>query len=283
MCLAVSNIAWPVGADAEAALLLREQGATGVELALTKVWSDPLAASAVEVARCRRWWEARGLRVVALQALLFGKPELVLFGTPAARRATIEYLRGIIGQAARLGARALVFGSPGNRKRGALPWAEARAIAVAFFHELGEAARDCGVTLCIEPNPAEYGCDFVTGAAEAIDLVDVVASPGFAVHLDSAALTLAGDGPAGVAAAGERCRHFHASTPFLAGVPGGGVDHAGLARALAAQHYRGWVSIEMSESRLQPNWQEGVRRALVFVRDTYARVLAVPAPATRAG
>ncbi len=282
MCLAVSNIAWPAGADYEAARVLREQGATGVELALTKVWPEPLTASSVETARCRRWWEARGLRVVALQALLFGKPELVLFGNPAAREATREYLEGLIAQAARLGAGVLVFGSPGNRKRAPLSPAIARSIAVSFFRELGKVARDRGVILCIEPNPADYGCDFVTTVDEGIDLVDAVGSEGFGLHLDTGGMTLAGDPPARVTAAGSLCRHFHASTPFLAGVPGGGVAHDAFASALAAQGYRGWVSIEMNESKLQPDWQEGVRQAIAFVRETYSSVLGATG-AARAG
>jgi sugar phosphate isomerase/epimerase len=269
MRLAVSNIAWPAGADAEAGALLREQGAGGVELALTKVWPEPLEVPAAEVARCRRWWEARGLPVVALQALLFGKPQLTIFGTPGVRQATLEYLKALIGQAARLGARALVFGSPGNRKRGDLDGAAAREVAVPFFRALGEAARAHGVAFCIEPNPKDYGCDFVTTVAEAIDLADAVGSAGFGVHLDTGGMTLAGDAAAQVVAAAGRCRHFHVSTPFLAGVPGGGVDHAAFAGALQTQGYRGWLSIEMSEAKLHPTWQEGVRQALAFVRATY--------------
>jgi sugar phosphate isomerase/epimerase len=269
MRLAVSNIAWPAGADAEAAVLLREQGADGVELALTKVWPEPLKASAEEVARCCGWWEARGLPVVALQALLFGKPDLTIFGTPTARQATLAYLQGLIGQAARLGARALVFGSPGNRKCGSLDPEAAREVAVPFFRALGETAQAHAVFFCIEPNPKDYGCDFATTVAEAVDLVDAVGSEGFGLHLDTGGMTLAGEGAAQVAAVASRCRHFHISTPFLEGVPGGGVDHAAFAAALRAQGYRGWVSVEMSEARLRPTWQDGVRQALVFARATY--------------
>jgi sugar phosphate isomerase/epimerase len=282
MRLAVSSIAWPAGADGEARAILRQEGAGGVELALTKVWPEPLEASPAEVAHYRGEWEACGLPVVALQALLFGKPHLTLFGSPAARRAALDYLTGIIRQAGRLGAHALVFGSPGNRKRGSLDPAVAREVAVPFFRELGEVARGQGVTLCLEPNPPEYGCDFATTAAEAALVVDAVGSAGFGLHLDTGAMTLAGVRPPALRTAVGRCRHFHVSTPFLAGVPGGNVAHAEFAAALREEGYTGWVSIEMSEARLQPSWQEGVRRALAFTRATYAAA-AGDAPAARAG
>jgi sugar phosphate isomerase/epimerase len=280
MRLAISNIAWPGGADAEVLPLLQEHQAGGVELALTKVWPEPLAVSARDFAAYRAWWESRGLRIVALQALLFGKPDLVLFGSPSAREAMSDYLAEIIHRAAWLGAHALVFGSPGNRKRGNLDAATALAIAVPFFRRLGEVAARHGVSLCIEPNPPAYGCDWMTTAGEAIELVDGVNSPGFGLHLDSAGMHLAGEGPAAVTAAGMRTRHFHVSAPFLEGVPGGDVPHADLACAVAASGYQGWVSIEMAENKLRPSWQIGVRAALAHVRQVYA---AATGPLSAAG
>jgi sugar phosphate isomerase/epimerase len=269
MRLAISNIAWPAGADAEALPLLQEHHVAGVELALTKIWPEPLAATAAHLDAYRTWWESRGNRIVALQALLFGKSDLLLFGSPSSREAMHNYLAGIIACAARLGAGVLVFGSPANRKRGNLDSAAALAIAVSFFRRLGDAAAQHGVALCIEPNPPQYGCDWVTTVREAIELVDAVATPGFGLHLDTAGMHLAGDGPAAVAAAGPRVRHFHVSAPFLEGVPAGDLPHADYARVLAAQDYSGWVSIEMAEPKLRPTWQDGIRTALSCVRHTY--------------
>jgi sugar phosphate isomerase/epimerase len=271
MRLAISNIAWPTGADAEALPLLKEHGVAGVELALTKIWPEPLAATAEELDKYRAWLESRGLSIVALQALLFGKPDLLLFGSPSAREAMHDYLVEIIRRAARLGAGALVFGSPGNRKHGNLDSAAAFAVAIPFFRRLGEVAAQHGVAVCIEPNPPAYGCDWITTVREAIELVDAVSSAGFGLHLDSAGMHLAGDGAAAVLAAGSRVRHFHASAPFLEGVSSGDVPHGEYAAALADQGHRGWVSIEMAEPKLRPTWQEGVRTALGFVRQTYSR------------
>jgi sugar phosphate isomerase/epimerase len=282
MRLAVSNIAWPAGADLAALEALREHGATGVELALTKIWPEPLEASAREVAGYRFWWESQGIRIVALQALLFGKPGLTIFDSLAARQCTLDYLNGVISQAARLGAGALVFGSPANRLRGLLTHEDVLEIAIPFCRELGKVAEDNGVTFCIEPNPKEYGCDWLTNVAEAVSLVDAVGTEGVRLHLDTAAMTLAGDSGEAIAAAGERCRHFHVSAPYLDEVPGSGVDDDTFAEALQRVGYDGWVSIEMSEARLQPSWQESIRRALSFVHKTYSGAMGA-SPQRRAG
>jgi sugar phosphate isomerase/epimerase len=270
MRLAISNIAWPAGADAAVAPLFRKYGVEGVELALTKIWPEPLDAPADEVRAYREGWEKQGIRIAALQALLFGKPHLTIFGSESARRQTLAYLSGMIERAGLLGARALVFGSPKNRRRQGLSLAEALALAVPFFRALGRVARQHGVYFCIEPNPPAYGCDFVTTVAEGIELVDAVNDEGFGLHLDTAGISLVGDPPAAsIEAAGQRCRHFHVSQPFLAEVCGGTIAHDEFGQALRARGYADWASIEMSEPKETGAWPAAVERALAFVKKTY--------------
>jgi sugar phosphate isomerase/epimerase len=131
--------------------------------------------------------------------------------------------------------------------------------------------------LCLEPNPPAYGCDWVTEVAHAVQVVDAVGSAGFGVHLDTAAMTLAGESADAVRAVGLCCRHFHLSAPFLHEFPGVEVGHAEFAAALEQVHYRGWVSIEMSEAKLQPPWQDAIGRALAFAGEVYGRAAGGPA------
>lgn len=244
MRIAVSNIAWRSADDEAVATLLTGHGVTAIEVAPTMIWPRPLEVEPAQVLAYRDWWERRGIRIVALQALLFGRPDLRLFGAAGEVAETLDYLSGIFRLAALLGAGPLVFGSPKNRVAGALPERELDGLARRFFQSAGASAEAHGVVLGLEPNPREYGCDFITNAAEARALVAAVASPGFALHLDAAAMTLAGDGPDAVGA-GFLPVHFHISEPYLAPVGTGGVDHAAFARALHASGYEGWCSIEM--------------------------------------
>jgi len=248
--LAMSAIAWEPPDDDAAAAILREHGFTGVELAPTKIFPQPDAATDAEVAACRRAWEGRGLQIVAMQALLFGRPELTIFGE--ARERTLSYLSGVARLGGQLGAGALVFGSPRNRARGSLPAAEAWRSAVQFFRELGTAAAAAGTCVCIEPNPPRYGADFVTTSEEALRLVEEVASPGFGLHLDAACALLAGeDFPSRLRASARALRHVHLSEPELAPVRAGGtLDLPAISTALRDIGYSGWVSVEMKPAAL---------------------------------
>lgn len=267
MQLTISNIAWRREDDAAVAELLKELGVAAIEVAPTMIWPRPLEVTEAEASAYRQWWERRGIRIVAMQALLFGQPDLQLFGSDEDRAALLQYLRGIFRLASWLGAGPLVFGSPRNRIAGKLIEQDRLQIAAAFFRRAGDAAKDAGVVLCIEPNPREYDCDFVTTVAEARTLVDAVASPGFALHLDTAAMTLAGDSPAVIHDA-TAPRHFHISEPYLAPVGVQSVvDHSGFARALRGQAYDGYCSIEMrapAEAGCAP-----LRTALEFAASVY--------------
>ena len=269
MRLAVSNIAWPHADDAAVADRLRELGVAGVEVAPTKVWPDPPAAADADVDACRRFWNDRGIEVVAAQALLFGRPELTLFESADRTDATLAYLAGIVRVCARLGAGSLVFGSPKNRRTNGLPAEAVRAVAVDFFGRLADLAHAAGTAVVLEANPPDYGADFVTNAAEAVALVRAVNHPGLRLHLDTGCMTLANDpiGPTFDAGFGL-LRHFHVSEPNLDPPEASGrVDHGAFAAELKARGYAGWVSLEMREPT--PFAPDRLAAAVRFVRDTY--------------
>lgn len=268
--LAVSNIAWPAEADAWAASTLPGLGVSGVEIAPARVCQDPLAATGTRVADYRAFWEGHGLPIVAMQALLYGRPDLTIFVDRTTRGRTLEYLTGIIDLAAALGARRLVFGSPRNRLRGSLTHAEAVDQALPFFRELGRRADDHGVIFCIEPNPVDYGCDFLVDSTAAADFVATVGHRGFGLHLDTGGMTLASECPESIlAVALPHWRHFHASEPSLVPLGTGGADHHGIGEALRSTPYGGWISIETSLTAAGDAWQESLIASIATARSAY--------------
>jgi sugar phosphate isomerase/epimerase len=156
-----------------------------------------------------------------------------------------------------------VFGSPANRRPGTLGGEERDRIAAAFFRAVGVRAHEEGTVVCIEANPAEYGCDWIRSVTEAAALVEAVDHAGFGLHLDAGGMLLHGDTIDDVVAALARpgVRHVHASDPALAPLGDGHrrsrAWHQALAGALAQAGYEGCVSLEM---RRQP---EGNRADLL--------------------
>jgi len=269
MNIAISNLAWNGHEEPQIAKVITEHQVTGVEIAPTKLWPDLRAADEESIRAYRQWWEDRGIGVVALQSLLFGRPDLNLFADAATRLEMLGYLSHAIRIAALLGARVLVFGSPKNRQAGSLDRTVATDVAVDFFSSLGAIAHTHGVCVGLEPNPEAYGCDFVHTSQEALDLVKRVASPGIGVHLDTAILSMTNERfEDAVDECFEHLVHVHVSEPMLGAVGDGPINHQEMARALRASGYENWVSIEMRSG--DTDNAKPVNRALDFVKKTYA-------------
>ncbi len=278
--LAVSNIAWNVRDDEAVAALLRGLSVSGIEIAPTKWHPDPTATSPAERAAYRRSWEDRGLPIVAMQALLFGQPQLELFGDADSRRALADYLRRIIELGASLSATALVFGSPKNRLRHGLAMPSAMAIAADFFAALGDDAHEQGTTLCVEANPSAYGGDFIMTTAESVELCQRVNSPGLRVNVDLGGIAMSGDDPAvAIGEAASWIGHVHASEPQLAALGAADdtpsaddsvtrADHVRAGAALRSMHYAGWVSVEMRAVEGAGSLA-AIERAVLAARNAY--------------
>jgi D-psicose/D-tagatose/L-ribulose 3-epimerase len=268
--LAVSNIAWTADEDYAVHAALVESGIDAIEVAPTRMWADPGAvprgAGEAEAARLLD----QGLEVVSFQSLLFARPDLTVFDDQDLRATLVEYLRRITVLAGAMGAGRMVFGSPKSRQVpvGMSP-DEAFDVAVGFFRAAGDAAAAEGTMLCIEPNPPEYACNFVTTGAQGAALVEAVDSPGFGLHLDAAGLVLAGDDPASAArAAGSLVQHVHASAPQLGELESEVVDHRGFGAALHDIGYDRLVSIEMRAGAPGDNVSR-VLRGVALARDSY--------------
>jgi len=242
--LAVSNIAWEIHDDPGIFSLLRKNGVQGIEIAPTKVWPDWNGANSFSANEYRKRLSNEGFEVPALQAILFGKPELQLF-IPEAKHALIEHMKYVSELGSTLGAKVLVFGAPKNRRRGQLSTNEAVNYAAEIMREIGEICSEFGVCIGWEHNPVEYGCDFITNAADAKAFVDLVDSPGIQLHLDTGGLHMCGGNINEIIRSAGPFAHYHVSEPMLAPLVGGVIDHKASLQTLKDINYENWISIEM--------------------------------------
>lgn len=270
MQVSISNIAWKNEEEATVAAYLHERGITGVDVAYTKFWAAPTDASNQALIDYRAFWAEHGISIIGMQSLIYGRPDLMLFGSPEVRAEMTEYMRAVLKLAGKLGARPLVFGSPKNRLKGELSEGAALDIAAEFFTTLAHTAEQENVILCLEPNPAEYACDFIRTTAPAVELVSRVNHPHFQLHLDAAIMTMNGENiESAIESAAPYLAHFHASEPQLGVVGAGTVDQPRFAAALKRIGYQGWVAVEMRSGWKTPDL-EAVKIALDTTLEAYS-------------
>ncbi len=270
MTLAISNIAWQTDEQEAVQRRCDHWGVKALEMAPTKLWADPYDQPQATVIEARKKMEGQGLAVVALQALLYGRPDLQLFGTGPSRQDLLAYLIKAIRFSTWLGARVLVLGSPKNRLKGELSPEAVETIGHDFFSHLGAAAQEHGVMVCLEANPRAYGADYICTTAEAVRLVRAVASEGLKVNLDLGTMTINQERYNQIKLWMPVVGHVHVSEPYLEPVPQPGTDHKGFAAALKQAGFQGVCSLEMKAAATGSNLTT-VDKALSTLRGIYGQ------------
>lgn len=268
MRISVSNIAWSPKEDTTVAALLAKHDVDAIDVAPGKYFKDFATTSRESIDDIHRWWTARGIEIVGMQALLYGTQGLNLFGEQAVREQMLSYLGHVCRIAQGLGARFLVFGSPRNRDRSGLDEQTSTDIACEFFRRLGDIAANRDTVICLEPNPPVYGANFMTDTRTTADVVRAVDHPAVHMQLDVGALTLNHEDATEVLATdADLVAHIHASEPQLGILGDCGTAHGPVASAIRRFCPDRIVTIEMREHEADP--MNSLDRALGFARHWY--------------
>lgn len=283
----VSCIAWDVAKHKDALQLLKVQGVQYIELAPARFWDWEVLEAAHKAGQLSKLvadvvgsLKGHHIQVSSLQAVLYKKPQLCLFGTPEQLDKLADHMRLVIdltsvlqdaGVVSKTGSIPIVFGAPKNRQRPAtMSDQEADAVFVSMFKPLAEYALAHGCTICIEPNAPAYGCNYITTSSDAKRVVELVDHAGLRVHLDTGCMTMAGED---IAAGFKLCQgligHVHVSEPFLTHYLEPQVNHVGAVQALQSIGYDKLVSLELLAKNL-----DELAGSIAFYQQTYWPVFA---------
>lgn len=235
MKLAISQIAWDVEVESTIFKRLKELGVLGLEVVPARLENA-------------KNWTQQGLKPVAMQSLLYGQPEWNLF--TESRYEMLVYLQGLIRTADKFNIKNLVFGSPKNR------WIpedlaadKAQKIAQKFFIQLAGMAAEHNVFICLEPNPAVYGCNFLTTTLETVEFLQKINKPHLKLNLDLGAMQLNHEDPTAIIRKAKNfIQHVHISEPYLRPVTTLTDFHTSVVSALQKINYQNYYSIEMKKT-----------------------------------
>jgi sugar phosphate isomerase/epimerase len=229
-------------------------GYQGLELAPFTLAPRITDVSAQRRQQLRRQAEEAGLTILGLHWLLAKTTGLQLTSPDAAvRQATADYLVELAHCCRDLGGHLLIFGSPAQRRIPAgATRAQAANWAVDTFRRAAAGLAAADVRLCLEPlSPLE--ADFINTATEALEIVDRLDDPHFALHLDVKAMaTEDTSAPELIRRHASRLGHFHANDPNKRGPGFGQTDFVPILRALRDAAYPGWVSVEVFDYTPDP-------------------------------
>jgi len=250
-----------------------ECGYTGLEIAPFTIATYVTDISAARRTELRSQAERAGLQILGLHWLL-AKTEGLHLTTPDAgvRRKTADYLGELARFCADLGGNVLVLGSP--KQRNVLPGVtrqQAFDNAAEVLEKMLPVLEKTGVRVALEPL-APVETNFMTHAAEAMELVRRIDAPQIQLLLDCKAMTGGEQQPIPDVIRRHHAAmiHFHANDPNLQGPGFGDLDFVPVFQALKDVAYRGWISVEVFD--YAPGAERLARESLRYMRQCAKKI-----------
>jgi len=266
--LAISNIAWQPEEDAIVLELLEQYNVRHIEISPFRTSANAQEMSSKNAEILVQYYAVYGIDIVALQAIMYRHTHLSIFGKDTTRQACLKHIVHILDFAQCLHAKTVIFGSPKNKKRGALPYEKAFEHSVDFFKKVAEHAAKRNVIFCLEPTPGIFGADFVRNTREAMDVVQAVDHVSFRLNFDIGSLLLNKEHPDElIPMYTEYIGHVHISEPHLHTIRPEKSFHAHVAQLLRESGYANTVSIEMLHT--EASNLTTIRDTVTFVQDAY--------------
>lgn len=244
---AISNLAFKDNDFSKTLSYLCKTPIEALEIAPTLIWKEPDLVPKIERQKFKDLVSSYGLSIIALQSLLFGKPELQLFGSPKSQKILLAYLKEMINLCSELGGKILSFGSPRNRIKGGLNLDEAISHASSFFYSLAEYAGSINIDVCFEPVSSLYECDFINNTEEAIRLINKVGHSNFKLLLDIGNIIHNKEDYIDIIRRHiNQTAHIHINDPKLLPPSKEIGEHSVIAKTLNEIGYSGWLTLEFT-------------------------------------
>ncbi len=265
MKLSISNIAWDAEYDEEMYAFLEQNSFDGLEIAPTRIWKENPYSHIKEAKEFRNCMEEKyGLQIASMQSIWYGCSEHI-FGETEERVKLMDYTKRAFEFADALGCKNLVFGCPKNRNIFEDCNVDVQRVAVEFFGELAELARNNHTILAMEANPPIYNTNFINKTEEAVDLIKAVEQPGFMLNYDLGTVIHNEENIADVKKIVSFINHVHISEPGLKPVEFEEPQRE-LCRILEEADYPNFVSVEMGNLNDISKVQEVCLKLSSFVR-----------------
>tara|TARA_Y100001968_G_C19370047_1_gene724638 strand:- start:129 stop:965 length:837 start_codon:yes stop_codon:yes gene_type:complete len=267
--LSISNILWDPNKDIEVAKILNNFNIDTIDIAPTKYFDISRNTSIEDVLNIKNKWAKYGINIYGIQSLFFNKRDLNMFGTSQERAKMLDHLQLTLDLVSFLGAKSLVFGSPINRNRGERSDNEVLMIMTEFFNEIANMIQRYDIDLCIEPNPKEYNCNFITTTKEAVEVVKIINNKSIKIQLDTGSIFINKENIYQICKDYKNLiGHIHISEPRLKTLGTSGVSHTEASKAINKFMPNSTITIEsISENRI--NCIQDLTTSIIYAKKVY--------------
>lgn len=246
MNLSVSNIAWKRQYTQNALHILKKYNINSIDVAPTLLNEN---LENINTQEQLAFFDEKKIKLTGMQSLLFACPGVSLFDGVLEKNTIIHHLKKVFKIANNLKIKNLVFGSPKNRFISDLNDFSLDN-AVNIFSEISDIAKDYNCTICFEPNPKEYNCNFITNTLDAINFIKTVNHKNFKLNLDISTVILNNETLEDILKDGiDLIEHIHVSSPYLKDILL--LDNKKIAKTLKRSGYKNYIALECNFQNIE--------------------------------
>ncbi len=248
-----------------------ECGYQGIEVAPFTISDYVTDISAHKRQEFRKQAEKEGLQITGLHWLLARTKGLHLTSPDQEiRKNTAKYLGELARFSADLGGKLIVFGSPRQRSlMEGVSREKGLQYAAEVIREALPVLEKADVKIALEPLSPKI-TNFMSTAAEAVEVIKLVDSPRCRLILDCVAMSTESTPiPDLVRKYKSRMVHFHANDPNSQGPGFGKLDFVPIFAALREVDFNGWVSVEVFNYK--PGPERLARESIEYMKKCVAK------------
>ena len=241
MKLSVSNIAWEYSNKDQALEILKKYNIKYIDIAPTLL-TENKNINDINSKNIKNYYNNFNIKIVGMQSLLYPFPDISLFDGEYNKNLLLNYLDDIFLLAKKLNIKNLIFGSPKNRL---IKNIDSYSIenSLLIFKEISERAKKYSCIICLEANPKEYGCNFITNTTEAIDFIKKINSNNFKLNLDISTVILNKENIENIFKNNLNIiQHVHISSPYIKDIIN--LDNEFISFILKKYNYKKIVTME---------------------------------------
>ncbi|OEE68515.1 xylose isomerase [Enterovibrio norvegicus] len=265
--ISISNIAWEVDQDILVKSKLYDLGIKYIDIAPSKYFRNLDEVSLDDSNSIVNFWRDSDINIIGMQSLLFGTQGLNVFADK--KGLMIEHLAKVCRVGDLIGARKLVFGSPKNRDCSVVSKSCVTPLALDFFRKLGDIAKSYNIDICLEPNPAIYGANFMMDSHETAGIVNAVNHSNILMQLDTGAMQVNNEDPEVIIKMYRTIiGHIHISEPNLFPINADSKFHVKTSKCIENHLGDLPLTIEMLTDKSK-NSIDTITKSVVSVQNTY--------------
>lgn len=269
MKISISSLAWEKNEEKDVIKILKRNNINLIDITPSKYFKSCMETNKQDILDLKNYFSRQSIYIYGMQSILYEIKHLNLFRNKSEREIIVNYLEKIFEIGDLLDARKIVFGAPSSRYK--LSSVDTN-IEYEFFSRIASIASKYDVTICLEPAPKVYKCNFLNTTSEVAIFIKSINNYNLKLQIDSGSIQINEENIVNIINDySSIIGHLHISNPFLKPIIDNVDFHKSFCNHIVSNSLLKVITIEMLTSKKSLCIKE-VEESVKFINKLYLNI-----------